>query len=63
MKADAQKAEMFRDWVNNFLTVDCFADYYGISRGEAETAIEEGRIIHHESLGQFISPVVLSTLP
>ena len=40
-------ADMFRDWFNNFLTVACFADYYGISESRAERIIDTGRKIHN----------------
>ena len=40
------KAEMFRDWFNNFLTLERFAEYYGLSRGVAWAIIEQGRIEH-----------------
>lgn len=35
--------EMYLDYVNNFLTVDCFAEYYNISVREANIIINEGR--------------------
>ena len=34
---------MFNDWVNNFLTVKRFAEYYEISESEALTLIETER--------------------
>jgi len=43
-------AEMYLDWVNNFLTVARFAEYYNISETEALAVIEKGRIDHHANL-------------
>ena len=34
---------MYLDYVNNFLTVACFAEYYGISRDVALDVISFGR--------------------
>lgn len=38
--------ELFRDYWNNFLTVDRFAEYYGLTREQAETSIALGRGEH-----------------
>lgn len=35
---------MYLDWFNNFLTVQCFADYYGMTRQEALDLINEQRM-------------------
>lgn len=35
--------EMYLDWVNNFLTVPVYAEYYNISEDEANDIIEIGR--------------------
>ena len=40
-KGDVEK--MYLDYVNNFLTIGAFADYYGISDEQAKMIIEEGR--------------------
>ena len=37
---------IFIDWFNNFLTVDRFAEYYGLEIEQAKKAIEAGRKIH-----------------
>ena len=37
--------EMYLDYVNNFLSVDFFAEYYSISVDEANRVINEGRKI------------------
>ena len=39
-------ADMFLDYVNNFLTVEVFADAYGLSMAAALEVIEDGREIH-----------------
>jgi len=36
----------FLDWVNNYLTVDVFAEHRGISTSEARALIELGRSVH-----------------
>lgn len=35
--------ELYRDWVNNFLTVQVFAEHYGISLRLANDIIDTGR--------------------
>lgn len=39
--------ELFRDYFNNFLTVERFAEYYGMTNEEAEAAITRGRDQHN----------------
>ena len=41
---------MFLDWFNNFLSVECFAQYYGLSFSNAERVIKLGRILHEKSV-------------
>lgn len=41
-----QVAKMYRDWLNNFLTVQAFADYYNISDEDAVCVIRVGRNCH-----------------
>lgn len=36
---------MYLDWVNNFLTVESFADYYAMDKKSASLLIEALRII------------------
>ena len=36
--------ELFLDYVNNFLTVACFAEYYNMTISQANTAINIGRM-------------------
>jgi len=40
--------EMYLDYFNNFLTVDVFAEYYGITRSNAQAVIKEGRKQNHQ---------------
>lgn len=39
--------ELFRSWVNDFLSLDTFAEYYGLTLDEAETSIALGREEHN----------------
>ena len=38
---------MYIDWVNNFLTVTRFAEYYGITEAKALRVINTGRVLNH----------------
>jgi hypothetical protein len=38
--------EMYIDWVNNFITLECFAEHYGIDCETAGHVIVEGRRAH-----------------
>ena len=38
---------LFRDWFNNFLSVEAFAAHHLITIGQAEKAIKIGREIHN----------------
>jgi len=42
-----QFSEWYLDFVNNFLTLDGFAEYYGISHDQAKQVVELGKAIHH----------------
>lgn len=46
---------LFLDWVNNFLTVPRFAEYYQISEEAALVVINEGREIHESLVKQIKS--------
>jgi hypothetical protein len=37
--------EKYLDWVNNFLTVERFAEYYGMTEDAARTLIDEQRAL------------------
>ena len=39
---------LFMDWFNNFLTLDRYADYYGLEKDQAHAVIEAGRKIHDD---------------
>ena len=38
---------MYLDWANNFLTVDYFAEYYGINIEKAGKIINIGRLLNN----------------
>ncbi|HBL6736664.1 TPA: hypothetical protein LSH72_004054 [Klebsiella oxytoca] len=40
-------AELYRDWMNNYLSVAAFADDYGITEAQAELTIAKGRMVHN----------------
>jgi hypothetical protein len=43
-----QKIEaLYIDWVNNFLTVPRFAEYYGLTEEQAHRVINTGRALNH----------------
>ena len=45
------KLELFYlDFFNNYLSVEKFAEFYGISEDKAVTLIDMGRIINHKGL-------------
>lgn len=41
-------AEIYREWVNDFLSIDAYADYYHIELEEAYMLIQLGRRFHNE---------------
>jgi hypothetical protein len=43
MKIDIPLQVIYLSWVNDFLTLDTFANHYKITRGEAEDIITRGR--------------------
>ncbi len=42
--------EMYLDYVNNFITVARFAEYYHITNEQALYVISEGKRVHEEGL-------------
>jgi hypothetical protein len=44
----AKAAEIYRDWVNNFLTMERFASYYDLSLPDAQRLVNVGRIAHEK---------------
>lgn len=43
---------IFIDWFDNFLTVEGFAEYYGLEVEQAKKAIEAGQQIHDKRVKQ-----------
>ena len=43
--------DVYLDWINNFITIPAFADYYGLSESEAKAIIDLGRKLHDKYLG------------
>ena len=41
-------AAIYREWINDFLTIGGFADYYHLTDEDAETIIRLGRKFHEE---------------
>ena len=39
---------LYMDWFNNFLTVDRFAEYYGLTVEQASRVINTGRALNHK---------------
>jgi hypothetical protein len=44
---NSNRERLYLDYVNNFLTVDRFAEYYALSIKTANEVINEGRILHN----------------
>ena len=42
--------EMYLDYFNNFLGVDSFAEYYGVTESQANTIINIGRMQNHKEV-------------
>lgn len=40
-------AAVYRDWMNNYLSIAAFAEDYGITEAQAELTIAKGREIHN----------------
>lgn len=39
-------AELYRDWMNNYLSIAAFTDDYGITEAQAELTIAKGHMVH-----------------
>lgn len=39
--------EMYLSYLNDFLTVECFAEYYGLTESQAVNVIDIGRAYNH----------------
>ena len=48
MKANQYLRELYLDYVNNFLTVDRFAEHHGIQSTEARRLLAMGKYIHED---------------
>ncbi len=56
-----QFADWYLDYVNNWLTLDGFAEYYGISPEQAAQVIAMGKVFHEEdSVTDVLFDVVMS---
>ena len=44
---DYDLEDLYLDWFNNFLTVDRFAEYYGMTAEKASRVINIGRKLNH----------------
>lgn len=44
---------LYLSWVNDFLTYERFAEYYGVSVEHAQKLIELGRANHEEEVRQY----------
>ena len=40
----------YLDWFNNYLSVEKFAEFYGITENKAVTLIDMGRVINNKGL-------------
>ena len=40
----------YLDWFNNYLSVEKFAEFYGMSEDKAIILIDMGRVINHKGL-------------
>jgi len=48
-RTDEQVAEMYLDWVNNFLTLEGFASHYDLSKEDVNTIIDLGRKLNNKT--------------
>ena len=46
---DETLLKIYLNWFNNFLTLERYAEYYGIDEAEALWTIEQGRDLHEAS--------------
>lgn len=54
MRLDRDRLQaLYLDWVNNFLSVPAFADYYGFTLSNAQRIINVGRLIHETRVVRF----------
>jgi hypothetical protein len=50
MTLKRELSEVYLDWVNNFVSVGGFADYYGLTEDQARTLIDLSRSIYEGSI-------------
>ena len=43
-------AQLYRQWVNEFLTIERFAEFHGFTLEQAETVINNGRTEHEAAV-------------
>ena len=48
--------EVYLDWVNDFLTVERFAEYYGLTVEQADALLRVCKSIYNDSLGDHHDP-------
>lgn len=48
-KLQQQIVDLYLDYVNNFISVKCFADHYDITCELAEAIINNGRLLHNDT--------------
>jgi hypothetical protein len=41
-------ADLYLDWVNNFLTIEVFAEYYGLDEDDAKALLEIAKKSHEQ---------------
>jgi hypothetical protein len=41
-------ADLYLDWVNNFLTIERFAEYYGLDEDDAKALLEIAKKSHEQ---------------
>lgn len=51
-ETDNQKIQAYLDYLNNFLTIDKFAEHYGFAHDKALRILSAGRKLHSESSKQ-----------
>lgn len=49
----ARLTGLYLDWVNNFLTLARFAEYYDLDRDTAERVIRLGRVLHKRGVDDY----------
>lgn len=42
-----QLKAVYLDWLNNFLTIECFAEYYGLTDNQADALINLAREVYN----------------